>query len=485
MSNLIQKHIRNPSLWGIQFILLTALFAGAYLISVENVYGLFIIVAMVVLGILLLWIINLSYRNLAITLTAGSFFLPPVPIPGLWTLPIPYLLVLFLFPFIITEFRKVWNWIDLGFLLLGISTIISLLWGSIFLNVPISPLRDGMELVKLIAYWLFFRIGVHAWKERELRQLMNWVLLGISIAILIGFIQRYNVFGLAFPFKSLYGYGGVHIYRAARIIGTLRDPNTFAVLMVTGFALVIGAWRWYRPRILLILIAAGCFINIIFTVSRTALLALLVVLGVVLSIRFMHIWWKHRSKLLPVVFILLMLTIVVGLQVYQWGSNEMLAINELEPVELLEYTAQSPFNQLMFRLSRVSDFTRLDRWEESWEIFLKSPILGWGPGEAIHTTIVDNEYLLYLRRYGLFGMALYFLWYSQIPRIFLRVGRKYPQDSVVFGISLSVLAILLAYLVSNIFLSTFYVLQIMSAFWLLVGISYSSLLYRIEPIRNE
>jgi O-antigen ligase len=482
MANTVQKFYKVKPEWGAQAILLAVLFTSAYLINQDTRYGIFIIGLLLLLMIFLIWTTNLSYRNLVITLLVGSFVLPSVPIPGLWTLPVPYILVLFLFPFIVSKFKQRWNWVDICFLLLGFSTLVSLLWGFLFLGVPLEPLRDGMEFVKLFAYWLFFRIGVHAWNEPDLRRIMHWLFLGIGFAIFIGFVQRYNILGSAYTIRTIYGYGAVHIDRVARVIGTMRDPNVFANLMVTGFTLAIGSWKWYRPRIILVLIAAGCVANIIFTISRTGLLALLVAFSVLLLFFLFRLWWKYRWRLIPIGLLVILLTSVVGLIVVDWVNNELSTLREKSTAELVEYSRQGPVNHLLVRFSLASSFTRLEIWQESLGIFLESPVLGWGPGEAIHTSVVDSEYLLYVRRYGLLGLALYFLWYSQIPRIHYRVRRKYPDNSIISGISLSVLAILMAYLVSNIFLSTFYVFQLMSIFWILAGVSYSSLIYKQELI---
>ena len=51
----------------------------------------------------------------------------------------------------------------------------------------------------------------------------------------------------------------------------------------------------------------------------------------------------------------------------------------------------------------TSMLIRYLRWKEAFELFLKSPILGWGPAKSIHTTIVDGEHFMLLRRYGLLG----------------------------------------------------------------------------------
>ena len=48
---------------------------------------------------------------------------------------------------------------------------------------------------------------------------------------------------------------------------------------------------------------------------------------------------------------------------------------------------------------------RYQQWADAINLFKQSPIIGWGPAKAIHTTIVDSEHLLLLRRYGILGYS--------------------------------------------------------------------------------
>jgi hypothetical protein len=110
--------------------------------------------------------------------------------------------------------------------------------------------------------------------------------------------------------------------------------------------------------------------------------------------------------------------------------------------------------------------------------FNESPWLGWGPGKAIQGTVADNGYVLYLRRYGIVGLALYCLLYWQILRVCWRQLQVHHYQSAMWAMALSTLAISLAYLVTNLSVEVFYQLQIMSFFWLIVGVSYSTLYFR-------
>ena len=73
------------------------------------------------------------------------------------------------------------------------------------------------------------------------------------------------------------------------------------------------------------------------------------------------------------------------------------------------FTNNTKFDYLVIGFSTFSEgkntsmLLRYQQWAEAFNLFLKSPIIGWGPAKEIHTTIVDSEHLLLLRRYGILG----------------------------------------------------------------------------------
>jgi len=122
--------------------------------------------------------------------------------------------------------------------------------------------------------------------------------------------------------------------------------------------------------------------------------------------------------------------------------------------------------------SAASWQARLIRWKPHFEAWKESPIIGWGPAKATMETIVDNEWLLILRRYGILGCVVLFSlgasFYRGLSKILL-----YSQVKEAKCIAIALQATLLSYLVYMIPLSVYHSLQIMPILLVFMGIAYS------------
>lgn len=168
--------------------------------------------------------------------------------------------------------------------------------------------------------------------------------------------------------------------------------------------------------------------------------------------------------------------VLIGGTVVPLMVKEFRRIEAMTPYEILDYVDQGPLHLLLYRFSVVVSEEgglggRVVRWEENWQIFSESPVLGWGPGKSSYATIVDSEYVFYLRRYGVVGLAFLLMLYGQL----LRFGWKLLgfRSSVAWWMGAFLITTLLVYLAANFVLYTFYTLQLLSLFWLMVGMGYS------------
>jgi len=67
---------------------------------------------------------------------------------------------------------------------------------------------------------------------------------------------------------------------------------------------------------------------------------------------------------------------------------------------------------------------RYQLWTDALNLFLQSPFFGWGPAKAIHTTIVDGEHFMLLRRYGIIGYLLIIYLLLGYSLVFLKNKKK-------------------------------------------------------------
>jgi O-antigen ligase len=422
---------------------------------------------------------KLSRYRLTTILLLIHLIVPLIPVPGLAFVPVSYFVVLGLLLAILPQLRWRWNRVDLGFALIILSTVISMVWGTFVKDVPSSP-RDAIEIVKIVNYWLLFRLAIYPWHERQVRGFIKWILVGTLVAACIAILQYFDWMGIGRLTLNIYGAGSVHAEKFdawRRVIGTMKNPNDFAMLMVTGLGITFGAWRWYRPKLMLWTISTASLLAILFTLSRSGFLGLVIVGGVVVFLRIL--WMRHISKRkwLGQLAILFFLMILFGLPIGVLLPQEVSKLQEMTPVERVSYVRSNQIILLVERYTRSSENSRFLLWQSEIDIVLESPWLGWGPAKTTHERIVDSEYLLYLRRYGLVGIIVYFFLYIRVLSAAYRSLKIHPYDSAKWGLNVSVIAILSAYLAVNVFLTTFYLVQLMSLFWLIFGIGYSTLVF--------
>jgi O-antigen ligase len=99
--------------------------------------------------------------------------------------------------------------------------------------------------------------------------------------------------------------------------------------------------------------------------------------------------------------------------------------------------------------------------------FADSPVFGAGPRKDIELGNVDNEYALFLDRYGLLGTVAYLVLFGAAFLVFLRTWLR--ADGLLQAIALAMTAFSILLAVFNITAGSYYHFQIMAVFWLLAG----------------
>lgn len=125
--------------------------------------------------------------------------------------------------------------------------------------------------------------------------------------------------------------------------------------------------------------------------------------------------------------------------------------------------------------TNTSLLKRFDKWEEAFDLFKQSKIFGWGIAKSIHITIVDSEYLLTLRRYGIVGFIalLSFIYFPIISNtkksVMLKNITKYMALSSIFV------------MVTGNFFNSY---QTITVYVMLVALSDGSYVLESENIKN-
>lgn len=100
--------------------------------------------------------------------------------------------------------------------------------------------------------------------------------------------------------------------------------------------------------------------------------------------------------------------------------------------------------------------------------FSDSPLIGVGPRHNEEVGSVDNEYVLFLERYGLLGTLAYVaLWVTAFIAAWMAWRRG---NAIAAVLALAMMVFIVALAVFNVAAGSFYHFQMMAVFWLLVGL---------------
>lgn len=334
--------------------------------------------------------------------------------------------------------------IPTAFFIFGGIILLSDIFGWLVLAVPFS-FREGWEFILLAKYLLLLFAGGSIPYTRGIgKTLLTYTLMGFSILVLISLGQIGNWFAMNQWLTPLIAQGHLgNLTKAAipRALGTFGNPNYTGIFAAVSFLLSSAAFL-KKPTLIWLTIALLAIKIETLVISRTALLALgagFVVLGLHLKL------WRFREPLTRAYWQNLFLIVMGAFIVFTVSPSYFFErVNEG-----INYTTSSSVNQ------------HFELWQAAWENIKVSPIFGWGTAKASMTTLVDNEYLLIWRRYGLIGLFSYFYIYLNFWRL------SQTQEPLLKG---GVRAVLVAVMVFNLAAVSWYHFQFMSLMMIGLGI---------------
>lgn len=298
------------------------------------------------------------------------------------------------FTFIKKIKKPSFDYIGLLFSLMAVSCIISIEYSIMFLEYNFK-INDFFLVIQLFLYYLIFYITKTLYiKEDNIFKIYKFLaisgLLVASFCILQYFnileINRKILVPLYFynkPLAQTKAFNLVQGVHWRRIVGTFGNPNYCGIF----FAILLAATSSYylfpvKGKLKLhhfFIIEIGIINLIILTGSRTAIFSFVIITV------FSFFLGKLKIKKLKYFFI-----IMIGV------------------IFILVFITPQYFIGRIF--SEYTSFhEHLSMFKEAFKEINKSPVLGLGPTKIQLTSTVDNEYLLYWRRYGLIGVILFLL----------------------------------------------------------------------------
>jgi len=351
-----------------------------------------------------------------------------------------------------------WVWGYKWFGLLAGSIVLSMAYGSLLKAQPLIG-RDLWEVAKVFVYFLLFALvaSLHI-SPTSLKRYYKLALIVLTLSALFGFLQ-YLDFGpineVVSPYYAPTQMRGLLVH--GRITGTTPNPNEFGALMVLAASLALSGGLFLQERRLRRL-CWGTFpvfgLALVLTLSRSALGSLFLAAMVVLFLFLRQRNMKHKLRRL----------LALVLFVCCFVSLAMLP--------LVPEKAFVRFSQIATFTEATSWQGRVENWRTHFALWTESPWLGWGPAKATMGTIVDNEWLLVLRRYGVVGLTVFIGLFGSLFLGLSRI-RRGNTDHSVLALSVGLQATLVAYTVYMILAAVYHSLQLMSILLVFLGLAYS------------
>jgi O-antigen ligase len=345
------------------------------------------------------------------------------------------------------------------FLLFGLSIILSMAYSNLFRNHPIIG-RDFWEIFKLIIYYLIFSLVANLQiNSEDMRRYYQFAIFIFLISAVFGFLQYINfadINQILSPYYAPTQMRGLLVHK--RITGTTANPNEFGAMMVLASSLALSGGLVVgekRLRILCWFTLPVFWTALFLTLSRTSLVSGLVsiVVIIMLYIRVKNVTLSLKFKRLLI--LLLLVCVIFGLFL------------GLSPKKAL-----SRYSQIFTFEEASSWVARVENWETHFTFWKESPWFGWGPGKETMGTIVDNEWLLILRRYGLIGTIAFIVLFGNLFFGLSKISRQ-GEDFSVCAIALALQGTFVGYVFYMFLASIYHSLQLMPIFLLFLGLSYS------------
>jgi len=410
----------------------------------------------------------LSFQRIITPLLVASILLPPIRLPqGIPSIRIELIIILLAWMLLLLghfaighpiKFQQnpVYKW----FVLFGLAILLSMAYGVIVKGYSIIG-RDFWEFGKLLEYFLIFALVANLdISPNEMKHYYKIALVVFLCSAFFGITQYLNLVNINATISPYYAptqMGGLLAHK--RITGTTGNPNEFGALMVLASSLAFSGVLFLKKKTMR-LFSWICFavfvLSIVLTLSRSAIIALTIAVFFIILFKYpLILGIKRGIKKLLAIIPIIFLTILIIFKIAP--EKFFLRVGQLENI----------WNASSWQ-------ARIVNWKVNYALWELSPLFGWGPGKINMTTIVDNEWLLLLRRYGLIGVIIFILWFANFYFGLSKICRVSSSTEVV-ALTVALQATLLAYAVYMIPAAVYHLLQLMPILLILLGLAYSQM----------
>lgn len=321
------------------------------------------------------------YLFISLFLLTTSIFFPPLKV-GSYTL---YLTTIFSFTVLLFPFFYGFKVNKFFFitLLLGINVFFSTTYSFSFglSSYNIANYVEAVKYLQFIPYLMLLSLI-----DRAENKVFNIVIgVVISLFILVYFIQFFNLLNLKEFFLKLYlNNDSSHFEKAFtgwRLTLTGSDPNVGAGIAIFLIIYCLDSFLNTRKNLYFFLVIV-LFMSILSTQSRTALIASIVSMLVVLLLSKI----SYLNKIITCsAFSFLFLSVLYFIDIdYVVAGFDLLLTGDNESANI-----------------------RIDNLNQGLLLFYDSPYFGYGPAKNELSSVIDSEYVLILQRYGVVGVFIF------------------------------------------------------------------------------
>lgn len=351
------------------------------------------------------------------------------------------------------------HWYRIGLLITG-------LYGVLHLILYLTMQKTNLQVALLATIYnlrplLFLLIGlsiVILWQKKfDLRKVINFALIISTIVAVLGIVQYF----LPTDFLTQFGYSDVRGAKPSflidnkpdlpRVMSTLREPNSLGAFLVFPIMILLHRLLSVRPRKLIIAGVSLHVLALLLTFSRSAVLALIISLGVYFAL-------AHHSKTLN--FVKKSRWVIIGF-VLLIGFGTFMLRDQYFVQNVLFHSDENTMSEL------DSNEKHFVQTANGVDAVMEAPI-GYGPGTAgpvsMHSEdpfITENYYLQLAHEIGIVGLMIFLLVCVLLCIALIRIGS--PEAQIL-------LAVFAGYAVCNIFLHTWANEAVVAQWWLLCGL---------------
>jgi O-antigen ligase len=300
-------------------------------------------------------------------------------------------------------------------------------------------LRDLLDVYKQVFWFVAFVFGLLFARNINSSQVEKAIEIAFCISTIVAALQLLFGPSIFYHLFSVRDIASVQSHYSTRVIGTLGNPNYFALFNVVVFYWALtksmtGQGRRYAVYALI------AFAMVAIAQSRTNIVGMLGLAVVFSFVSFRAEWLSvsYRSF-----FFKFLIVSVCGLGLILWWMIEY---------GVLRYVYTGFLTVYESGLASQSSFGgRLKMWMYFSELIEQRPLLGFGPSKGVFRyAVADNNYIFTTFKYGVVGLSLILTLCAYLLFRLYENLRQRPTDESVFAFYLLVMILFTSFFAETI-----------------------------------